>query len=542
MMVGGRASQMANAHGQGGSKAMSRAVDVERMSIRQMVGQHLVCGFAAPYLDDEFRAAIRTHKIANVILFARNIESKEQLTALTAEIQSLVKEACNTTALIGIDQEGGMVTRLSADCTNVPSAMAIAASGKAENAYSAGFLTATELRAMGVNVNFAPSVDVNSNPNNPVIGVRSYGSCAKTVITYASQMIEGLQQGGVMATAKHFPGHGDTHLDSHIALPTVSGDRTELEAHLAPFRSAVGDGVQAVMSSHILFPALEKEAVPATMSRAIITGLLKEEMGFKGLVFTDCLEMDAISRHYGTVEGCVAAIRAGVDLACISHHVSLGVAAVEAIEAAIEEGRIDLDELRASTAKILDAKAMLDSFERPPLSVVDSSEHQAENLRLHQESLTVVNDIGFTLGERPLFIGPRLFRTTNTAKGAEEMAFSRLMGERHESSYIICSDDPDESEIEQILGASMDASSIVIATYNGHLNRGQLDLVNSFAGREVLCVALRNPYDLALVDPRIRTIACYSFSATVAQALVGLLEGEVAAAGTLTVDFEGLDP
>ena len=519
---------------------MSTIADVERMSLREIIGQHLVCGFAKPELDDQFREAVRTHKIANVILFAHNIVSKEQLYALTAEIQALVKAECGTTALIGVDQEGGMITRLSPDCTNVPGAMAIAASGKGENAYEAGFLTATELRALGVNVDFAPSVDVNSNPNNPVIGVRSYGDSAETVISYSTRMIEGLQQGGVMATAKHFPGHGDTHLDTHVALPVVEGDRAHLDEHLAPFKAAIETGVQAVMSSHILFPSLEREQLPATMSRAIITGLLKEELGFRGLVFTDCLEMDAIARHYGTVEGCVAALAAGIDLACISHHVELGVAAVEAVEAAIEAGRIDLGELKASTAKILDAKAMLESLERPPFSAVDSPAHRAANLRLHRESITLAHDVPFTLGDRPIFIGPRLFRTTNTAKGADESTFSRLMGEQFNAPYIICPDNPDEEEIDEIVRQAAGASSVVAATYNGHLNRGQIELVNRFAGGDVICIALRNPYDLALIDRRIRTIACYSFTPVMADVLAQLLTGEFIAEGTLPITLGGL--
>lgn len=433
-----------------------------------------------------------------------------------------------------------MITRLSPDCTNVPGAMGIAASGESENAYEAGFLTATELRALGVTVDFAPSVDVNSNPNNPVIGVRSYGDSAETVITYSTKMIEGLQQGGVMATAKHFPGHGDTHLDTHVALPTVAGDRAHLNEHLAPFKAAIAAGVQAVMSSHILFPALEAEAVPATMSRAIITGLLKGELGFKGLVFTDCLEMDAIARHYGTVEGCVAALAAGVDLACISHHVELGVEAVEAVEAAIAAGRIDLEELKASTVKILDAKAMLESLGRPPLSIVDSPAHRAANLALHEKTITLVNDVPFTLGDRPLFIGPRLFRTTNTAKGADENTFSRLMAERFNAAYILTADNPDAAEIEEIARQAAGASSLVIATYNGHLNRGQIELVNRFAGGNVLCIALRNPYDLALVDTRIRTIACYSFTRVMVDVLERLLTGQFTAGGTLPIEFGGL--
>jgi len=255
------------------------------MDLQWQIGQHFVCGFPGTEIPDEFRRAVETYQIANVVLFAHNIANKDQVARLCRDIQTLVSTACGTPALICIDQEGGMVTRLSEDCTNVPGAMAIAATGDPESARVAGTITARELRALGFTCDLAPALDVNSNKNNPVIGVRSYGDKPETVITYGTAMMEALQEGGLMSVAKHFPGHGDTRVDSHLDLPIIDSSLEALEIHLAPFRAAIKKGVQGVMSSHILFPAYEKEHLPATMSRAILTGLLKEELGFTGLVF-----------------------------------------------------------------------------------------------------------------------------------------------------------------------------------------------------------------------------------------------------------------
>ncbi len=212
-----------------------------------------------------------------------------------------------------------MVTRLTDDATNMPGAMAIAATGNPENAYTAGRITAAELQALGIDFDLAPVMDVNSNPQNPVIGVRSYADNPETVARFALRMMQGLLDGGVLCAAKHFPGHGDTSLDSHLSLPTVDKSLAALEAvELVPFKAAISAGIPAIMTSHILFPQLEKDTLPATMSRAIITGLLKESLGFKGLVISDCMEMAAIKQFYGTVEGTIAALVAGVDLVFIS--------------------------------------------------------------------------------------------------------------------------------------------------------------------------------------------------------------------------------
>jgi beta-N-acetylhexosaminidase len=509
------------------------------MDDAQKIGQHFVCGFPGTSLDEPFKAAVRTYKIANIILFARNIESKGQVRQLCKDIQDLVQKECETPALICIDQEGGMVTRLSNDCTNIPGAMALAATGQVQSVFEAGSLTGRELRALGITCDLAPCLDVNSNKDNPVIGVRSYGDTKETVATYGCSMIEALQSEGVMSVAKHFPGHGDTQTDSHLDLPRVEGNLSELSKHLEPFRLATLAGVQGIMSSHILFPALEKEKVPATMSRAILTGLLKNEMGFKGLVFSDCMEMQAIAKYYGTAEGSLASLKAGIDLVCISHHVELAIKAVELVKDALTKGDLDKKEFDASTDKILKAKMMLSLEKNIPFSEVGSKENTAIARRLRENSLTLVRGKIPPLGANPYFIGPRCFKATNVSNEQNAALFPSDMAELLGGDYYVCSDNPDSMEIDKIKTAGKDATCVIIGTYNAHLHPGQIDLVSAL-GREqipVICIALRNPYDLALVQEGVTTIAAYEYTSLCFEALSRLLTKEIDAQGKLPVSL-----
>ena len=507
------------------------------MNITKQIGQHFVCGFPGTTMDEAFKEAVRTHKIANVILFARNIESKEQVKRLCEEIQTLVRKECGTDALIGIDQEGGMVTRLSEDCTNVPSAMALSAIGESSYAFEAGAITASELNALGIMCDFAPVLDVNSNKANPVIGVRSFGDTKEQVIEYGLAMAEGLQSMGVMAVGKHFPGHGDTHLDSHLALPKVLANREELEEHIAPFRSAINGGLQGIMSSHILFPALEKEELPATMSRSILTDFLKGDLGFKGLVFTDCMEMQAIGRYYGTVEASLSALQAGADIICISHHVNLACKAIDLVHQALADGRLSKDELSASTKKILLAKEMLSEQEKISFSVVGSLEHKNRSQELVEKSLCLVNDQGFLLGEKPLFVAPRLFNATNVSNTHEMLSFAFEMEKRLGGGSIVLSDNPQAEEIEDVLKKVPFYTSVVVGTYNGHLFLGQLELVERLAsiGLPVCAVALRNPYDLANLPQSVQGYATFAYRRDVFDALAKVLTKAFVPTGKLPV-------
>ncbi len=507
------------------------------MNITKQVGQHFVCGFPGPTMDEAFKEAVRTHKIANVILFARNIESKEQVKRLCEDIQALVRKECGTDAIIGIDQEGGMVTRLSEDCTNVPSAMAISATGESSSAYEAGVITASELNALGIMCDFAPVLDVNSNKANPVIGVRSYGDTKAKVIEYGLAMAEGLQSKGIMAVGKHFPGHGDTHLDSHLSLPKVVSDREGLEEHIEPFRSAINAGLEGIMSSHILFPALERKEIPATMSRSILTDFLKGELGFKGLVFTDCMEMQAIARYYGTVEASLSALQAGADLVCISHHVDLACKAIDLVSEALDDGRLSKEELSASTEKILLAKAMLADQERLDFSLVGCNDHKQRSQDLVEKSLCLVNDRDFQVGQKPLFVAPRLFNATHVSNMHESLSFAPEMERRLGGGSMVVSEDPQAEEIESVAKMAGHYSSVVVGTYNAHLYTGQLALVERLAnlGLPVCAVALRNPYDLSNLPPSVQGYAAFAYRREVLDALAKVLRRDLVPTGILPV-------
>ena len=329
------------------------------MDTAYAIGQRLMVGFPGTEIDPEFEALVREFKIGNVILFRRNVENKEQLTKLCSELRELILRETGAEPLIAIDQEGGVVTRLSDDMVNTPGAMALAAAG-GDSAHIAGRITAKELREVGINFNLAPVLDVNSNADNPVIGVRSFGDTPERASSLALEFMHGTLEEGVLACGKHFPGHGDTAVDSHIGLPLVEKSREELEAcELLPFRLAISAGIPAIMTSHVLFPALESEKVPATMSRKILTGLLRNELGFNGLIISDCMEMQAIATYYGTVNGVDAALAAGADMACISHTASFAREAAQRLRQDLESGILNADEFAASVARVEQIKRRL---------------------------------------------------------------------------------------------------------------------------------------------------------------------------------------
>lgn len=513
------------------------------LSLTHKIGQKMMIGFPGTTLDESIIHLIKTYKISNIVLFSSNIESKDQLARLCADIQALVRKETGFDALISIDQEGGVVSRLSEDTTRIPGAMAIAATGDVQNAYTAGRITGSELKALGVNFDLAPVMDVNSNPHNPVIGVRSYGDTPETVSEYAISMMKGLLDGGVLCAAKHFPGHGDTSVDSHLALPTVDKPASELwKNELLPFRAAIQAGIPGIMSSHILFPQLESKNIPATMSRTILTDLLKKQMGFKGLVLTDCLEMRAIKEVYTTEKGAVEAVKAGADLILISHTASVAEWVAKAIHSAVLAGEIDMQEMDESVAKILSYKA--DYANKPGVpSVIGCEEHQAENAKIMQATLTAVHlpqgELP-DLGERPHFLGCLAYRSTIASSQADQaFSFPRYMADKLGGSAAITPLDPTAEEISAIRDSIGDATCLVIGTYNGHLNRGQLDLVNELCKTQIptIAIALRNPYDLQHLDNRVTKLAGYEYTQLCFDALAKVLQKQALPTGKLSVQL-----
>jgi beta-N-acetylhexosaminidase len=312
--------------------------------LRRLAEGCLLPGFAGTRAPDWVRSRLE-RGLGGVVLFARNVVSPEQVAALTAELHSARSEA-----LVAIDEEGGDVTRMEAAAgSSYPGNLALGAAGDLDLTRAVAASMGAELAAVGIDLDLAPVADVNSNPDNPVIGVRSFGADPDLVAAHVAAFVRGLQSAGVGACVKHFPGHGDTAVDSHHGLPVVAGGAEGLEAALRPFRAAIAAGVRAVMTAHLVVPALGSE--PATVSRAVLTGLLRERLGYAGLVITDGLEMAAIRRTVGLAEGAVRAVEAGADAICIGGGLA-GEAVVDLLAAGrIADGRLAEAAERVATAR-----------------------------------------------------------------------------------------------------------------------------------------------------------------------------------------------
>lgn len=508
---------------------------------RKLIGQRMVVGFSGTDIDHDLLDLIQNYKIGNIILFKHNITSISQLKQLCQDIKILVKKHTGYNPFITIDQEGGMVTRLGEDGVNMPGAMAIAATDCIENSYIAGKITGQQLKEVGVNFNLAPTVDVNSNPDNPVIGVRSFSDMPDEAAKYSEAMVKGLMDGGVLASAKHFPGHGDTHVDSHLGLPRIEKTLEELEVcELIPFRQVIQAGIPSIMTTHILFPKLEPESIPATMSHRIITGLLREKIGFKGLIVSDCLEMNAIKKYYGTVKGAKMAIEAGVDLIFISHTAKVAREVSDYLTKSLEQEKISLSETLESVERIKEYKKAVENF-----SLINNDFNLKNGKKVAKQilfdSITPVQmptSILPDIGKNPLFIGPSLFRATNVSnKEEKEINFPKYLAERFGGTGIISLPDPNDEQIQSFINNVEKYTSVIIGTYNGHLYPGQVNLINQLAKKHqrVIVIALRNPYDLRNLPKNIYGIAAYEYTKKSLKAIAKMLEHQFTPKGKLPV-------
>jgi beta-N-acetylhexosaminidase len=315
--------------------------------LEQAAAACLLPGFVGLKVPGWLRAWLE-RGLGGVCLFSRNVRDPEQLAALTAGLR-----AGRGDVVIGIDEEGGDVTRLELETgSSYPGAWALGVVDDPALTERVAAAMGSDLAHCGVNLDFAPVADVNTNPDNPVIGIRSFGADAQLVARHVAAFVRGLQGAGVAACAKHFPGHGDTRQDSHHELPTIEPDAAAFDAALVPFRAAVEAGARSIMTAHIRVPALDD--APATLSRPLLHGLLRGELGFDGAIATDALEMRAVSDTVGVEEGAVRSLAAGADALLLGHDLDEGALAGihAAVVAAVRDGRIALERLSDAAARV----------------------------------------------------------------------------------------------------------------------------------------------------------------------------------------------
>lgn len=405
---------------------------ISKMTLDEKIGQMLMLEFRhwedengelqeVTELNEDIKNAIVKYKVGGVILFAENVRDTEQTTKLTQNIQKAAVENGLDPLLISIDQEGGIVVRLGTG-TSLPGNMALGATRDKELAYQYGKIIADEIKALGINVNLAPVMDTNNNPNNPVIGLRSISSDPKLVGELGSEVVKGLQDQGVSAAIKHFPGHGDTATDSHLGLPVVDKSFEEVEKlELVPFKKAANEGVDMIMTAHISYPQLEKDTaiskkdgstvgIPATLSDEILTGIIREKMHYDGIVITDAMKMQAIADHFGEEDAVVMAIKAGVDIPLMPALLQKNEDLLKLdniigrIKNEIDLGNISENEIDNSVYRILELKQKrgildLNQYKVPleekiekALKVVGNKEHFDKQREITQKAITVTKN------------------------------------------------------------------------------------------------------------------------------------------------------
>src|SRR6476646_4472964 len=323
-------------------------------TLRREIGQLLIAGFNGHQLSPELRALAREFGLGGVILFARNVADPEQVAEVAFEASRLVPDL---PLWVSVDQEGGRVARLQAPFTKWPPMATLGRSGDVRLAERFARALAAELKAVGITLDYAPVLDIHTNPKNPVIGDRALADTANQVARFGAAIVRALQGEGIAACGKHFPGHGDTSTDSHLELPLVEHSPERLrETEFAPFRAAIDAGVATIMTAHVLVPALDEKR-PATLSRRIVHELLREELKFDGVILSDDLEMKAVAAEYEVPSAAVLAIQAGCDgmLICSGDHHAQA-AALEALIHAVEEERVPASRIDAALRRQRRAK------------------------------------------------------------------------------------------------------------------------------------------------------------------------------------------
>lgn len=527
-----------------------------KMSLEEKVGQLMIIGFDGARYDAGLREMIETHRVGGVIFFARNVESPAQVAALTNELQASARKAGGPGLFIAIDQEGGRVARLTTKTgfTEFPGAMALGATARdvtvaAENARQSARAMAAEMRAVGINVDFAPDLDVNNNPANPVIGIRSFGSDPRRVATLGTAFIDGLQRGGVLAFGKHFPGHGDTGTDSHLDLPVVGHNRARLDAvEFVPFKAAIAAEVAGIMSAHVSFPTIDATpGLAGTLSSKVLTGLLRDELHFKGLAVTDSLEMGALGRSgFPAPRAAARALQSGADLLLFNSGYKLHQTAIAQIIAEVRAGTIPEARVNQAVRRVLEAKEKFGVLDAVPVDAAAAPAtcaapaHRALAAKLTSASITLLRDDAARL---PLAKGAIVIAVPSAVKLADAIG----------GTEVRVAENPTEKESAAALAAvrAHPGMPVVITLAGGKPGSKQSELAQAIiaTGAPVILAALREPYDLlplagesgAAKSPTL--VATYGANSPVTlTALAAVLRGDAKPAGHLPVELPGLFP
>mgnify|MGYP002551796138 FL=1 len=517
--------------------------DIKNMTLKEKVGQMIGLAFSGDKYSPELKMQVEDIEAGLIIYFKDNCITPKQIFELNKEINKNAK----IPPFIAIDQEGGMVARVTEGIVQSPGAMAISATNNKENAYILAKNMGIELRNLGFNFNFAPVGDVNNNPKNPVINVRSYSEDPNVVAEYMEEAVKGYHEAGLMTSVKHFPGHGDTAVDSHVGLPIVDFDKERLDKiELIPFKKVVDFNLPGIMASHVLYTKYD-DKYPTTLSKKVITGLLREEMGFKGLVVTDSLTMSAVFDNFSLEEIVYNGFNSGCDilLLCGARNVQMQKEFAEIALRLAEEGKIPLSIIDAAVERILKYKReyrvgqMAECFDDIKVDLEQPKRMKFAE-KVAEDSITVLKNnnhlLPLTKKDKILVVFPQIKVVTLVENDDNTLScLADYMPFHVDKHYISIA--PTEIEQTNLLKKTNQYDKIVYCSYNANFNSSKADLINKIDKNKLIVVAVRTPYDINVLD--VPTYVC-AYEATVLsfKALVKYLTGEIEAKGILPVSVK----
>lgn len=525
-------------------------LDVEKliatMSIDDKVGQLLMIGFGGTDVTPHAATWVRDRKVGGVALFSRNIVDFEQTARFTRDLQALTDDS--VPLFLALDQEGGNVVRVKDGAMLLPGNMALGATRSPTLAYVAGQSLGIDLRLLGFNMNLAPVLDVNSNPRNPVIGVRSYGERPDLVGELGAWYVRGQQEMGVVAVAKHFPGHGDTQSDSHFSMPAINVDLARLdEVELLPFRRALAAGLDVIMTAHIALPRIaEDKTMPATLSHRVLTDILRNRLGFRGVIVTDGLEMQGIVERFGSGRAAVMAILAGADMPMILWTPKKKEEVFQALVRAVRTGEVSVARLDESVRRILTVKAKYGLFTRELEPLADvlrrrnyNPIHDQVAQRIAREAVTLVRNHANLLPLRsvryrkvvvlapPGPFGARLAREPNIQ--VQDVPFIPSRERRAQA-------------VEKAILDARNADLLVVAVVNRYHVDMARRISNALPHLPVVLLSFASPYYLDEL-PNVDAYVCtYSYLDGAQEAAAEAVLGEIAMRGRLPVSLPGFYP
>ena len=501
---------------------------------KKQIGQLFIVGYMGEEPSDEFLAFVDEWGIGGVIVFARNLTDPDKLPGHLQKIAA----ASGQKVFTAIDQEGGLVLRILSKGSLFPSAMAMAATGSTARTEAIHYAMGKEMLSLGLNWNLAPVLDIN-HPDNPGIGARSFGDTPEQVALHGCAAIKGLQSAGVLACAKHFPGKGHAQVDSHLTLPVIPHPADRLESfELYPFKKAIEAEVAAIMTAHVFFPAFEPEKDrPATLSKSVLTGLLRHKLGFNGILVTDDLEMGAITEKYGIAQAASLSFHAGADLLLICHRLDQQRQAAETLLAQLKSNTETGRRLNESLERITAARRVLNVAQAPqPLQQLHQS-HAPLLSDVHDESIKFLRFSKDMLplpvsGNHTLFVLPQISSLVQVEEEHRQGSLkAQVCHEFPEAVTTVyepkCSADELTSSISATI-PNLDASNrVVFFTYNAHIFKDQLAAIEALRKKtsHIAVVALRNPFDLAGCTGIATCAATFGFRSPAVSALLKVFKG-----------------